>query len=122
MAERKLTPEEIRKLLSVPIDVEALLDHAFEYYIWYRGHSHRLHQQRHENIDTAIGRFIFESGAGEAGDQDRVYVFREFELWLTLHVVRWDEPGSREFAVRNHWLNADETMTVAFDSSEDTLP
>ena len=111
MPEKKPTPEEMRKLLTQPIDVEALLDHQFEYYIWFRGHSHRLQHQRHENIDDAIGRFILESGAGDAGDKDKVYVFREFELWLTMQISKWDEHGLREFAVRNHWLNDDETMT-----------
>ena len=53
MPDKKLTPEE---LLSQPIDVEALLNHEFEYYIWFRGHSHRLEYQRHENIDAAKAR------------------------------------------------------------------
>jgi hypothetical protein len=120
MPEKKLTPEEIRKLLSEPIDVEALLDHQFEYYVWFRGHSHRLDYQRHENIDDVIGRFILESRAGEAGDQDRVYVFREFELWLTMQIEKWDDTGLREFKVRNHWLNDDETMT--FQCNDDDEP
>ena len=118
MTDKKLTPEALRKLLSQPIDVEALLDHQFEYYVWFRGHSHRLHYQRHENIDDVIGRFIVESGAGEAGDQDKVYVFREVELWLTMQVVKWDDQGLREFKVRNHWLNDDETMTFEFDEPD----
>ena len=118
MPDKKLTPEELRKLLSEPIDVEALLNHEFEYYIWFRGHSHRLEYQRHENIDAAIGRFIVESGAGEAGDQDKVYVFRDFELWLTMQVVKWNEPGRLEFTAWNHWLNDDETMTFQFDEPD----
>ena len=123
MPEKKLTPEEIRKLLTQPIDVEALLDYQFEYYVWFRGHSHRLDYQRHENIDDVIGRFINESGAGEAGDQDKVYVFREFELWLTMQVAKWDDTGLREFKVRNHWLNDDETMTFQFgDDDEPEFP
>ena len=112
---RKLTPEELRQMLLQPIDVDELLDHQFEYYIWFRGHSHRLEHQRHENINEAIGRFIFESQAGEAGDQDKVYVFREFELWLTLQVVKWDPPTRREFTVRNHWLEDDETLVFEFE-------
>ena len=120
MPDKKLTPEELRKLLAEPIDVEALLDHQFEYYIWFRGHSHRLEYQRHENIDAAIGRFIIESGAGEAGDQDKVYVFRDFELWLTMQVVKWNEPGRREFKARNHWMDDDETMTFEFDEPDET--
>jgi hypothetical protein len=120
MSKKKLTPEELRKLLSEPIDVEALLDHQFEYYVWFRGHSHRLDYQRHENINDVIGRFILESGAGEAGDQDRVYVFREFELWLTMQVAKWDDAGLREFKVRNHWLNDDETMS--FQCNDDDEP
>jgi hypothetical protein len=119
MPEKKLTPEEIRMLLTQPVDIEALLNHEFEYYVWFRGHSHRLHYQRHEDIDLAIGRFIAKSGAGEAGDEDKLYVFRDFELWLTLHVCRWDQPGSREFAVRNHWLEADEIMRFELDEPED---
>ena len=118
MPDKKLTPEELRKLLTEPIDVEALLDHQFEYYIWFRGHSHRLAYQRHENIDAAIGRFIVESGAGEAGDQDKVYVFRDFELWLTMQVAKWDEPGRLEFKARNHWLNDDENMAFEFDEPD----
>ena len=118
MPDKKLTPEELRKLLAEPIDVEALLDHQFEYYIWFRGHSHRLEYQRHENIDAAIGRFIVESGAGEAGDQDKVYVFRDFELWLTMQVAKWNEPGRLEFNARNHWLNDDETMAFEFGEPE----
>lgn len=118
MPGKKLTPDELRKLLSQPIDVEALLDYQFEYYVWFRGHSHRLDYQRHENINAAIGRFIVGSGAGEAGDQDKVYVFREFELWLTMQVAKWDEPGQREFKVRNHWMEADETMVIEFDEPE----
>ena len=118
MTDKKLTPEELQKLLSQPIDVEALLDHQFEYYIWFRGHSHRLHYQRHENIDAAIGRFIVESGAGQAGDQDRLYVFRDFELWLKMLVVKWDEPGRLEFKVRNDWLDADEPMVFEFDEPD----
>ena len=120
MPEKKLTPEELRKLLTQPIDVEALLDHQFEYYVWFRGHSHRLDYQRHENIDDVIGRFILESGAGEAGDQDKVYVFREFELWLTMQVATWDDTGLREFKVRNHWLDADETMCFQFGDDDES--
>ena len=116
---RKLTPEELRQMLLQPIDVDELLDHEFEYYIWFRGHSHRLEHQRHENINEAIGRFIFESQAGEAGDQDKVYVFREFELWLTLQVVKWDPPHRREFAVRNHWLEDDETLAFEFEDPDE---
>ncbi|MEZ6035673.1 MAG: hypothetical protein R3C17_21460 [Planctomycetaceae bacterium] len=119
MPDKKLTPEELRKLLSQPIDVEALMDHEFEYYIWFRGNSHRLEYQRHENIDAVIGRFIVESGAGEAGDQDQVYVFRDFELWLTLQVVKWNEPGRLEFTARNHWLNTAETMVFEFDDPDE---
>ena len=119
MPDKKLTPEELRELLSQPIDVEALLDHQFEYYIWFRGHSHRLEYQRHENIDAAIGRFIVESGAGEAGDQDKVYVFRDFELWLTMQVAKWNEPGRREFTARNYWMDDDETMTFEFDEPDE---
>jgi len=119
MPDKKLTPDEIRKLLSQPIDVEALLDHEFEYYIWFRGHSHRLEYQRHENIDAAIGRFIIESCAGEGGDMDKVYVFREFEMWLSIQVVKWEEPGRREFTAWNHWLEAYEPMVFDFDEPED---
>lgn len=119
MTDKKLTPEEIRELLSQPIDVEALLEHQFEYYVWFRGHSHRLEYQRHENIDAAIGRFVVESGAGEAGDKDKVYVFREFELWLTMQVHKWEEPGRREFTAWNHWLQANETMTFDFDEPDE---
>lgn len=118
MTKKRLTPEELRQLLMQPRDVEALLDHEFEYYIWFRGHSHRLQHQRHENIDLAIGRFILESGAGEAGDPDKVYVFREFELWLTMSVAQWDPPERREFLVRNHWLDADESMAFQFDGPD----
>ena len=116
---RKLTPEELRQMLLQPIDVDELLDHEFEYYIWFRGHSHRLDHQRHENINEAIGRFIFESQAGEAGDQDKVYVFREFELWLTLQVAKWDPPTRREFTVRNHWLEDDETLAFEFEDPDE---
>ncbi len=116
---RKLTPEELRQMLLQSIDVDELLDHEFEYYIWFRGHSHRLEHQRHENINEAIGQFIFESHAGEAGDQDKVYVFREFELWLTLQVAKWDPPTSREFTVRNHWLEDDETLTFEFEDPDE---
>ena len=119
MADKKLTPEELRKLLSQPIDVEALMDYEFEYYIWFRGHSHRLEYQRHENVDFAICRFISESGAGEAGDQDKVYVFRDFELWLTLQVVKWNEPGRLEFTAQNHWFNNEETMVFEFDGPDE---
>ena len=119
MTDKKLTPDEIRKLLTQPVDVEALLDHEFEYYVWFRGHSHRLEYQRHENIDAAIGQFIIESGAGEGGDMDKVYVFREFELWLSIQVVKWDEPCRREFTAWNHWLEAYEPMVFEFDEPEE---
>lgn len=119
MPDKKLTPDEIRKLLTQPIDVEALLDHEFEYYVWFRGHSHRLEYQRHENIDAAIGQFIIESGAGEGGDMDKVYVFREFELWLSIQVVKWEEPGRREFTAWNHWLDAYEPMVFEFDEPKE---
>lgn len=119
MTEKKLTPEEIREMLTQPIDIEELLNHEFEYYIWFRGHSHRLEYQRHENVNDAIGRSIIESGAGEAGDQDQVYVFRDFELWLTMQVVKWNEPGRLEFTARNHWLEADEPMIFEFDEPEE---
>lgn len=42
MPEKKLTPKEFWKLLTQPIDVESPLEHQFEYYVWFRGHSHRL--------------------------------------------------------------------------------
>ncbi len=71
----------------------------------------RMQHQRHENIDDANGRFIQESGAGEADDADKVNVFRKFEHWLTMQIAKWDEHGLREFKVRNHWLNDDESMT-----------
>jgi hypothetical protein len=124
MSDKKLTPEEIRKLLSQPVDAESLLRHEFEYYIWFRGHSHRLKYQRHEDIDTVIGRFICESGAGEAGDQDKVYVFRDFELWLTMEVTKWDRPGQRDFVAWNHWLDTDEVMAFQFDDppESDSFP
>lgn len=97
-----------------PIDVQSLLNHEFEYYVWFRGHSHRLRYQRHEAIDEVIGHFIVASGAGEAGDPDRVYVFRDFELWLTLTIRKWDMPGRREFIALNHWLHEEESFVVEF--------
>lgn len=66
-----------------------------------------------------IGRFILESGAGEAGDQDKVYGFREFELWLTMQVAKWKDAGLREFKVRNHWLDAEETMSFPLGNTDE---
>ena len=110
---------ELRKQLSVLSDVNSLLDHTFEYYIWFRGHSHRLGRRRHHEVDAAVAEFVIASGAGHAGDQDCVYVFREFELWLTLSVTDWKRRGERVFRSFNHWLQASEVFSVSFDSPED---
>ena len=110
---------EIWKQLSELGDIESLLGHMFEYYIWFRGHSHRLGCLRHEEVDAAIAQFVITAGAGDAGDQDCVYVFREFELWLTLSVVDFSRRGSRVFRAINHWLSTTEELSISFDEFTD---
>lgn len=56
---RKLTPEELRQMLLQPIDVDVLLDHQFEYYIWFRGHSHRLNTSgTRTSMRRSVGLFL----------------------------------------------------------------
>lgn len=113
--------ESLKAFLLANTDIEAALNHCFEYYLWFRGHDFRFNHWRHEEIMPQIGQFIFQHGVGETGDQDPLYVFREYELWLELRVLpRKDETDQRRlFRMRSFTLNLDEVVEFVRTCSAD---
>ncbi len=113
----------LREFLQANTDIDAALNHQFEYYVWFRGHDFRFSHWRHEEIMVRIGEFIFENHVGESGDQDSLYVFREYEIWLGLQVLPATKGGDRQrrFRMKSFTLDlADEVEFVRRRSSETT--
>ncbi len=104
--------QSLKAFLEANTDIEAALNHRFEYYLWFRGHDFRYSHWRHEEIMAQIGRFIFDHSVGECGDQDPLYVFREYELWLDLRVVSKsdDDEQKRRFRMKSYSLNLEEDV------------
>ena len=111
----------LRAFLEANIDIEDALNHQFEYYVSFRGHDSRFSHWRHEEIMPEIGKFIFKHGVGESSDQDPLYVFREYELWLELRVLaKKDETDQRRsFRMRSFTLNLDEDVVFVRTRSVD---
>lgn len=114
--------ESLKAFLEANTDIEAALNHQFEYYVWFRGHDFRFSHWRHEEIMHRIGEFIFENRVGESGDQDPLYVFREYELWLELRVFPATEENDRQrrFRMKSFTLHLDDEVTFVRRSSAET--
>jgi hypothetical protein len=104
----------LKAFLESHTDIEAALNHRFEYCVWYRGHDSRFSHQRHEEIMVKIGEFIFQNGVGECCDQDPLYVFREYELWLELQALPSSDEADKRRRFRMKSFSLDLTEDVEF--------
>ena len=114
----------LKAFLEAHTDIEAALNHRFEYYVWFRGHDARFSHLRHEEIMVKIGQFVFEHSVGECSDPDPLYVFREYELWLELRVSvpANDTAQRRRFRMKSFSLDLVEDVEFVRTGTEGAKP